>query len=79
MFYSMVSIFYHRQYDDDIGIDWDTGHNGILHRGYSGKKACVGWTELFFTLNCVVLVLQSHQKSFLLRNENIIIIILYEI
>ena len=70
-----VFCFYHRRYDDDIEIAWSTGHKGILHSGYSGKYACVGLTELFFTLNCVVWVLRSHQKSRLLRNENIIIII----
>ena len=29
--------FYHRRYNDDIGIDWSNGHKGILHSGYSGK------------------------------------------
>ena len=29
--------FYHRRYDYNIGIDWFTGHKGILHSGYRGK------------------------------------------
>ena len=29
--------FYHRRYDDGIGIDWSDGHKGILHSGYSGE------------------------------------------
>ena len=29
--------FYHRRYNDDIGIDWSNRHKGILHSGYSGK------------------------------------------
>ena len=29
--------FYHRRYNDNIGIDWYTGHKGIQHSGYGGK------------------------------------------
>ena len=33
----LFQCFYHRRYDDDIGIDWSNGHKGILQSGYSGK------------------------------------------
>ena len=39
------------------------GTRGFYTVGTVEKQACVGWTELFFTLNCLARVLQAHQKS----------------